>query len=91
MESINTKPKKLDWGKWASYAAVCFVIYCGIQFFTVVNKPHSYEECVMDAIKPGDSDTAAKIKAAVCSNKFGPKNAFEVVELEVTSAKTTRF
>jgi hypothetical protein len=58
------------WRQWAICFISAFFVYCGWQFYKLASTPTTYEECIMEALSPGDSDTAAKIKAGVCAKRF---------------------
>lgn len=73
--------------QWPYYLLGAFLMYMAIASYKYFSAPHSYEECVMDNIKPGDSDTAAKIKSAACYKMFPKPSAFDVVERESRMSK----
>lgn len=79
--TIGAKPEKKPWGKreWGLCLLAAFVAWCAISFYQIVNKPMSYEECVMQNIKPGDSDRGAAVKADACRKMF-PKNPYDVFD-----------
>jgi len=70
-----SKPEKKQ-RQWPYYLLGAFLMYMAIASFNYFSQPHSYEECIMDNLEAGDSDTAARLKAAACRKMF-PKYVSE--------------
>jgi hypothetical protein len=78
MENIIAVKSGWTWRQWALCLASAFLVYCGVQFYKLTSTPTTYEECIMKALSPGDSDTAAKLKAGVCAKKHpNPYDKFD--------------
>jgi hypothetical protein len=77
MENTIAVKTGWTWRQWALCFVSAFLVYCGVQFCKLTTTPTTYEECVMKALSPGDSDTAAKIKAGVCRQQFPAPGEFD--------------
>jgi len=69
-----------SWSKkeWGVCLFGAIAVLCAVSFYQIVNKPTSYEECVMQNVKPGDSDKGALVKAAACRKMFpNPYDIFD--------------
>lgn len=75
MEKSKTEKKQR---MWPYYLLGAFLMYMAIASFKYFTTPRSYEECVMKNIQPGDSDSAAQIKAKACRQMFpNPYDRFD--------------
>ena len=73
MEAVATAKKSWTWKDLALCLLGAFIVYCGVRFYKIISTPQSYEDCIMKTLSPGDSDTAAKLKAAACQKMYPRK------------------